>query len=99
MLDLDAQGAHRLHRAETIVAREKTAKHANAVSQRREDHTPVRDALVSGDRNFGLNSRSAFDAKFHVTLIIRFDPLCRAREKRRQATLSIGTIGSVVQRG
>jgi hypothetical protein len=39
----------------------------------------MRNALVAGHCHFGFDAGGAFDAKFHVTLIIRFGFSLRAR--------------------
>ena len=59
----------------------------------------MRDAFVARDGDFSFDSGSAFNAKFHVTLNIRFEARSRARGTDGDgATLSIGTIDAVVQR-
>ena len=93
------EGAHRLDGPQAIVTRQEAAQHAWAVGQRTDENRAMRDALVARNGDFGFDSGRAFNAKFHVTLNIRFEPRCRARGTNGDgATLSIGTIGAVVQR-
>jgi hypothetical protein len=58
----------------------------------------MRDAFVAGNRDFRLDARRSFNAKFHTTLSNRFQCDHRAPGEWRRATLSIGTIRSLVQR-
>ncbi len=81
VLDLDPESAHGLHGAQAIVAREEAAQHANAVSQRAQNDRAMGNALVTRHGDFGFDARGAFDAKFHVILIIQLGSGLPARGK------------------
>src|SRR5437763_1110656 len=70
MLDLDAESTQGLNGPQAIVAREKSAQDAHAVRERANDYGAVRDAFVTRDRDFRLDARRPFYAKFHTTLLI-----------------------------
>jgi hypothetical protein len=58
----------------------------------------MRDALVAGDSDLGFDPGSAFNAKFHVTLSIRFAVDLCALGPAAAGDAKHRTIGTLVQR-
>src|SRR5436305_3471974 len=91
MLDLDAESAQGLNGPQAIVAREKSAQDAHAVRERANDYGAVRDAFVTRDRDFRLDARRPFYAKFHTTFLIgSVQGGALPQRSRARATLIIG---------
>ena len=72
VLDLDAESAQGLNGPQAIVAREKSAQDAHTIRERTDDDGAVRDAFVARHRDFRLDARRTFYAKFHTTVLINW---------------------------
>ena len=65
LLDLDPERAHRIDGTHAILAWEKTLQLANAVGQRRDNHRPMRNALIAGHADFRVDPLGSLDAQIH----------------------------------
>ena len=61
LLDLDAENAQRIERVHAIVARQKAAQCARAVRQGGDNRGAMRNALITGNGDLGVDSRRSFD--------------------------------------
>lgn len=65
LFDLNSQRAHCVHRVHAIVAGKKSAERANAVGKRGNYHRAMRNALITWDSDFEIDSRCPLYSQLH----------------------------------
>jgi len=65
LIDLNSERTQGVDRVHAILARKKTPQDASAVGKRGDDDRAMRDALIAGNCNLGVDTWGPFYAKFH----------------------------------
>jgi hypothetical protein len=65
LFDLDSQSAHCIYRVHAIFAWQKSTQCAYAIGESRDDHRPVRNALITRHSDFEIDSRRPFYPQIH----------------------------------
>ena len=88
LLYLNSESAQSVHGMHAIFARQETVQGTNAIGQSRDDGDSMGDALVSRNRDLGINSRCSLYPQFHrsTNKFRRFAVATAMRCARRSAS-------------